>query len=117
MSLGQTVSTYFLLPGLLLPLISIILYKALSLPLGWVLIPGSIVGYLWATQYRKPPPLSQETTQRYNVIVAGGGISGLCAGVKLSEAGIPFTIFEAGSDAGGTWHHNTYPGCACDVWT
>ena len=29
MSLGQTVSTYFLLPGLLLPLISIILYKAL----------------------------------------------------------------------------------------
>ena len=18
---------------------------------------------------------------------------------------------------GGTWHHNSYPGCACDVWT
>ena len=35
---------------------------------------------------------------RYNVIVAGGGISGLCAGAKLSEAGIPFTIFEAGQD-------------------
>ena len=35
---------------------------------------------------------------RYNVIVAGGGISGLCAGAKLSEAGIPFTIFEAGQE-------------------
>ena len=33
---------------------------------------------------------------RYNVIVVGGGISGLCAGAKLSEAKIPFTIFEAG---------------------
>ena len=29
MSLGQTLSTYFLIPGLLLPLISILLYKAL----------------------------------------------------------------------------------------
>ena len=35
---------------------------------------------------------------RYNVIVVGGGISGLCAGAKLSEAGIPFTIFEAGQN-------------------
>ena len=29
MSLGQTVGTYFLLPGLLLPLISFLLYKVL----------------------------------------------------------------------------------------
>ena len=29
MSLGQTLSTYFLIPGLLLPFISILLYKAL----------------------------------------------------------------------------------------
>ena len=23
----------------------------------------------------------------------------------------------SGEEVGGTWHHNTYPGCACDVWT
>lgn len=22
-----------------------------------------------------------------------------------------------GHEIGGTWHFNTYPGCACDVWT
>ena len=26
-------------------------------------------------------------------------------------------ILIEGSDVGGTWHHNSYPGCACDVWT
>ena len=26
-------------------------------------------------------------------------------------------ILIKGSDVGGTWYHNTYPGCACDVWT
>ena len=26
-------------------------------------------------------------------------------------------LLALGSDVGGTWHHNTYPGCACDVWT
>ena len=36
---------------------------------------------------------------------------------RLAEKGIPFTIFEAASEVGGTWHHNSYPGAACDVWT
>jgi len=24
-------------------------------------------------------------------------------------------VLERGSDVGGTWHHNTYPGCQCDI--
>ena len=41
---------------------------------------------------------------RYNVIVVGAGLSGLCMGAKLSEGGVPFTICEASTEVGGTWH-------------
>jgi cation diffusion facilitator CzcD-associated flavoprotein CzcO len=46
----------------------------------------------------------------------GSGFSGLCAAIKLKQAGIhDFVILEKASDVGGTWRDNTYPGCACDV--
>lgn len=36
--------------------------------------------------------------------------------IKLLDAGIDsFTIFERAPAVGGTWFHNTYPGCACDI--
>jgi 4-hydroxyacetophenone monooxygenase len=40
---------------------------------------------------------------------------GLCAGIKLRELGIPFTILDKNSDVGGTWLENTYPGCGVDT--
>jgi cation diffusion facilitator CzcD-associated flavoprotein CzcO len=50
------------------------------------------------------------------VAVIGAGMSGLCMGVKLQQAGIEeFTIFEKTPDLGGTWRDNTYPGLVCDV--
>lgn len=42
-------------------------------------------------------------------------MSGILAGIKLAEAGLPFTIFEKADRVGGTWRDNTYPGIACDV--
>ena len=45
----------------------------------------------------------------------GAGISGLLAGLRMKQAGIPFTIFEKGTDVGGTWWDNTYPDCRTDV--
>jgi len=46
----------------------------------------------------------------------GAGPGGICMAIKLLEAGIDaFTIFERSPSIGGTWFHNTYPGCACDV--
>ena len=47
--------------------------------------------------------------------VIGAGMSGVLAGIKLKEAGHPFTIFEKADRVGGTWRENTYPGIACDV--
>jgi len=44
------------------------------------------------------------------VVVVGCGISGIAAGIKLKEAGIPFIIIEKERDVGGTWLLNTYPG-------
>ena len=49
-------------------------------------------------------------------LIIGAGFAGLCAAIKLAEAGeTDFVVIEKGSDVGGTWRDNTYPGAACDV--
>jgi 4-hydroxyacetophenone monooxygenase len=59
---------------------------------------------------------SDEAERRdFPVVVIGCGQSGLLAGIRLKEAGIPFTIVEKNSGVGGTWFENTYPGCRVDV--
>jgi len=50
-----------------------------------------------------------------SVLVIGCGMSGLLAGVRLKQAGVPFEIIEKNDDVGGTWYENTYPGCRVDV--
>jgi cyclohexanone monooxygenase len=57
-------------------------------------------------------PLPSRTTH----LVIGAGFAGLGAAIKLEEAGEhDFVVLEKGSDVGGTWRANTYPGAACDV--
>jgi cation diffusion facilitator CzcD-associated flavoprotein CzcO len=42
--------------------------------------------------------------------------SGMTAAIQLQKKfGIQARIFEWGTDVGGTWLANTYPGCACDI--
>jgi cation diffusion facilitator CzcD-associated flavoprotein CzcO len=54
--------------------------------------------------------------QQFDVLVIGAGFGGLCMGVELLRRGVgSFAILERGSDIGGTWRDNRYPGCACDV--
>ena len=46
----------------------------------------------------------------------GAGFAGLGAAIKLQEDGeSDFVVLEKGSDVGGTWRDNTYPGATCDV--
>jgi len=48
--------------------------------------------------------------------VVGGGFGGVGAAVMLHRAGFDdVTLFERSERIGGVWHHNTYPGAACDV--
>ncbi|GGO89153.1 cyclohexanone monooxygenase [Nocardioides phosphati] len=52
----------------------------------------------------------------HEVVIIGAGISGICAAIKLREAGVTdVVVLEKGDSFGGTWRANTYPGCACDV--
>ncbi|KAI8076883.1 monooxygenase [Halteromyces radiatus] len=51
-----------------------------------------------------------------SVAIIGSGFSGIAAAVQVQkQLGIKATIFESSDDIGGTWKHNFYPGCACDV--
>src|SRR4051794_14005342 len=48
--------------------------------------------------------------------IIGAGFSGLGMAIRLEQAGIDdYVVLERGDGVGGTWHYNTYPGCACDV--
>src|SRR3954454_7548764 len=50
------------------------------------------------------------------VVIVGAGFGGLAAAIELRRAGFDdIAILERGSDVGGTWRDNTYPGAACDV--
>ncbi len=51
-----------------------------------------------------------------DVLIVGGGFSGLITAARLREAAIGnIRIIEKGGDFGGTWYWNRYPGAACDV--
>ena len=52
---------------------------------------------------------------RHNVLIIGAGVSGLCAAIKLKQAGIPFVVIEKNETVGGTWWENTFPGCGVDT--
>jgi cyclohexanone monooxygenase len=55
-------------------------------------------------------------TKTVDHLIIGAGFAGLCAAIKLQEDGErDFVVIERGSDVGGTWRDNTYPGAACDV--
>ena len=50
------------------------------------------------------------------IAIIGAGPGGLCMGIRLKAAGFErFEILEKAGGVGGTWYHNRYPGCACDV--
>ena len=53
--------------------------------------------------------------RQFRVAIVGGGASSIAAAHYLSQRGIPYTVIERSGSLGGTWHENTYPGCACDV--
>lgn len=59
----------------------------------------------------------QPTNQKVvsQVAIIGTGISGLIASIRLTQAGIPFTVFEKNSGIGGTWYENRYPGSRLDT--
>jgi cyclohexanone monooxygenase len=63
-------------------------------------------------------PTSPGTTlpDRVGIFIVGAGFAGLAAAIKLQEVGHgDFLVIDRGSEVGGTWRDNSYPGAACDV--
>jgi len=55
-------------------------------------------------------------TDHSDVVIIGGGFGGLVSGARFREIGTEkVRIIEKGSDFGGTWYWNRYPGAMCDV--
>jgi cation diffusion facilitator CzcD-associated flavoprotein CzcO len=50
-----------------------------------------------------------------DVVVVGSGFAGIYALWQARQRGLSLRGFERGSDVGGTWYWNTYPGARCDV--
>ena len=61
------------------------------------------------------PHVAKSASADFPVVVIGCGEAGLLAGIRLKEAGVPFTIIEKDAGVGGTWWQNSYPGARVDV--
>src|SRR6202042_856329 len=60
-----------------------------------------------------------DTTVDFDAIIVGAGVSGLYQLYKLRELGLQVRVFETGTNVGGTWYWNRYPGARFDSesWT
>ncbi len=57
-----------------------------------------------------------KSTPTHEVVIVGAGFVGICAAIRLKDAGIDdFVILERADDIGGTWRDNRYPGVAVDI--
>jgi 4-hydroxyacetophenone monooxygenase len=64
-------------------------------------------------EWNRKPPL--ETLAKFRVLIIGAGFGGVCAAIRLGQAGIPYTICEKNDSVGGTWYENHYPDLRVDV--
>jgi len=56
----------------------------------------------------------QNTALDFDAIIIGAGLSGMYQLYRLRELGLRVRVFEAGTDVGGTWYWNRYPGARFD---
>lgn len=62
-------------------------------------------------------PIREIETLDVDAIIVGAGLAGLYATYKLRSMGLSVRGVENGSNVGGTWFWNRYPGCRCDIPT
>ena len=60
-----------------------------------------------------------DATADFDAIIIGAGVSGLYQLYRLRELGLKVRVFETGTNVGGTWYWNRYPGARFDSesWT
>jgi len=52
---------------------------------------------------------------KYDVAIIGAGFAGLYGLYHMRELGLKVKVFEAGTNVGGTWYWNRYPGARVDI--
>jgi cation diffusion facilitator CzcD-associated flavoprotein CzcO len=57
------------------------------------------------------PPISSPD---FDAIIIGAGLSGMYQLHRMRELGMKVRVFEAGTEVGGTWYWNRYPGARFD---
>ena len=62
----------------------------------------------------KPQDAGATPIPDFDAIIIGAGMSGLYQLYRLRELGLRVRVFEAGTDVGGTWYWNRYPGARFD---
>lgn len=58
---------------------------------------------------------ASHAVREVDAVIVGAGFSGMYMLHKLREQGLSAIVFEAGTDVGGTWYWNRYPGARVDV--
>ncbi|MDL2339567.1 MAG: NAD(P)/FAD-dependent oxidoreductase, partial [Pseudomonadota bacterium] len=56
----------------------------------------------------------EQAPKQVDAVVVGAGFAGMYALYKLREQGLSVQAFEAGTNVGGTWYWNRYPGARVD---
>ena len=64
-------------------------------------------------EWNRRPALG--TLSKFRVVIIGAGFGGICAAVRLGQAGISYTLCEKNDSVGGTWYENSYPDLRVDV--
>lgn len=57
---------------------------------------------------------NKSNTRKLDALIIGAGFSGLYQLYQLRKLGFNVKLFDAGSDLGGVWHWNCYPGARVD---
>jgi cation diffusion facilitator CzcD-associated flavoprotein CzcO len=68
------------------------------------------------TQAHQPAAAAKPGQRDPRIVIVGAGVAGIAAAHVFEQAGFTnFSILEKGSDVGGVWHWNRYPGLRCDI--
>ncbi len=78
-------------------------------------VPAQYGDVIAAAMKFEDEPAGAKAPAHTKAIIIGGGVSGICAAIKLHEMGVECQILEKNSEFGGTWWENRYPGCGVDT--
>lgn len=59
-------------------------------------------------------PSSNGSSEHYDAVIIGAGVSGMYALHHLRQMGMSVRVYDGATDIGGTWWYNRYPGARVD---